>query len=72
MVVPVLQDILTALDFQGLNPEQEFALIYILRSLMVSKIVYMIEGSKRHQAEEQQLLNQQTGFLNDIEPVGQA
>jgi hypothetical protein len=70
--VPVLKEMLTVLDFRGLDPEQEFALIYILRSLIVSKIVYMIEGSKRHLAEEQQLLNQQFDFLHDIEPMGQA
>ena len=71
-IVPVLKDILTLLDFRGLTPQQEFALTYILRSLIVSKIVYMIEGSKRHLAEEQQHLNRQADFLNDIEPMGQA
>ena len=65
-VAPVLTQAMAELDIKGLTPAQEFALGYIIRSLIITKIVYMLEATKRHQAD------QAPPFLSDVEPVGRA
>ena len=71
-VAPFFQLAFQALDLRKIRPDQEFALGYILRSLIVSKIVYMIEASKRRQAESRESEGQNAGPLVDMDPVGRA
>jgi hypothetical protein len=71
-IVPALRKALNILDLSHLRPAQEFALGYIIRSLIVSKIVYMIEASKRRLTEKQVEEDEQRSSLHDIEPRGWA
>jgi len=43
-VVPVIKRIFELLDIRGLDSSQEFALNYLIRGLIISKITYMIEA----------------------------
>ena len=43
-ISPVISRIFELLDIRDLNSSQEFALNYIVRGLIVSKITYMIEA----------------------------
>jgi hypothetical protein len=53
MIAEPMLEVLSQIDLERLEPSQSFAVSYIVRSLMVSKIVYMIEASKRQLAEYQ-------------------
>jgi hypothetical protein len=65
-VAPVLSRALAELNIQNLTPQQSFALGYILRSLIITKIVYMLEATRRHQA------GRNPEGLTDVEPMGRA
>ncbi len=43
-IAPVINRIFELLDIRGLDSSQEFALNYLIRGLLVSKITYMIEA----------------------------
>ena len=70
-VVPMLRQAFSLLGLKNLSPAQEFALGYVLRSLIVTKMIYMIEASKRRQAEESIGISNGEGLL-DMEPMGRA
>lgn len=57
---------------KGLAPAQDFAIAYLLRSLLISKVVYMIEATKRRQADREDADSQALVTLSEIEPVGRA
>ncbi|MEW5723071.1 MAG: hypothetical protein AB1896_08195 [Thermodesulfobacteriota bacterium] len=65
---PALTEAQGLLGLAGLRPAQEFAVGYILRSLVISKFVYMVEATRRRQAEQRP----DGSALDDIEPVGTA
>ncbi|MFH1139587.1 MAG: hypothetical protein V1816_26210 [Pseudomonadota bacterium] len=70
-VIPMIRQAFALLGLRNLNPAQEFALGYVLRSLIVTKMIYMIEASKRRQAEENVGITAHDGLL-DMEPMGRA
>jgi len=43
-VNPVIEKIFNSLEIKDLNHDQEFALYYLIRGIMISKIIYMIEA----------------------------
>ena len=45
-IQPVVTKIYQVFEFENLNPAQEFAILYILRGLLVAKITFMIEAMK--------------------------
>ena len=60
-VVPVIEEIITSLHIKGLKPSQEFAINYLIRGLIVSKITYMIEALRSRLKErslDEQTLNE--------------
>ncbi len=61
-IAPVVNDVLKAFEFNGLSAAQEFAIGFIIRGLIISKITYMIEGVK----------NRTTDMLDQQEPMGSA
>ena len=70
-VVPMIRRSFSLLGLKNLTPAQEFALGYVLRSLIVTKIIYMIEASKRRQAEEHVGIAAKDELM-DMEPMGRA
>ena len=51
-VTPVIDKIIAALDIKCLKPSQEFAINYLIRGLIVSKITYMIEALRSRLKEK--------------------
>ena len=70
-VVPMIRRSFSLLGMKNLTPAQEFALGYVLRSLIVTKIIYMIEASKRRQAEDNMGITTHDELM-DMEPMGRA
>ena len=46
IIDPVIRDILDLLELDALNEPQGFAIEYLIRGLIISKITYLIEASK--------------------------
>ncbi len=67
-ILPVIKEIFTALDLKGLNPGQEFTIAYLIRSLFVAKITYMIEALKN----QINLKEEAARKLENVKPVGNA
>ncbi|MBF0497321.1 MAG: hypothetical protein HQK58_12230 [Deltaproteobacteria bacterium] len=42
-ISPIIEEIISLFGFDGLTGAQKFALVYLVRGLLVSKIIYMIE-----------------------------
>jgi len=69
---PVIEKIFRSLEMIDLECDQEFALYFLIRGIMISKLVYMIEAFKgrRHERtiEEQNMKE----ALMQYKPVGHA
>ena len=68
---PVLKEATMHLGLKGLSSSQNFAVQYLLRSLVIAKIIYMIEATRRHRAEDQRRIESHNP-LQDVEPWGHA
>jgi hypothetical protein len=68
----VINRIFELLDIRGLDSSQEFALNYVIRGLLVSKITYMIEAFRSKLKEK--TLDEQTlkDALLHFKPQGSA
>ena len=71
-VAEAIEKAMSALDLKGLTPPQAFAIGYIIRGLIISKMVYMLEATKREQANQKLENEEDLIDLNDAEPVGRA
>jgi hypothetical protein len=71
-IAPVINRIFELLDIRGLDSSQEFALNYVIRGLLVSKITYMIEAFRSKLKEK--TLDEQTlkDALLHFKPQGSA
>lgn len=45
-IAPMISNIMEMFDLDGINRDQRFAIEYLIRGLMISKITYMIEAFK--------------------------
>ena len=73
LVVPAMKKILGILSLKGLSPSQDFAVEFIIRGLIVSKITYMVTvafhpSSKRKNAGD----DPRNSLLAQMEPQGHA
>jgi hypothetical protein len=66
MVLPVIQNIIRLFHIKNLTLSQEFALGYLIRGLIISKITYMIEKIKT------ETTNVENQVFNGIETIGNA
>lgn len=41
-IIPIIEDVFEKLDLKKISPPQKFAIGYIIRGLIISKITYMI------------------------------
>jgi hypothetical protein len=71
-VAEAIEKAMIALDLKGLTPPQAFAIGYIIRGLIISKMVYMLEATKREQADQKLENGDDLIDLNETEPVGRA
>ena len=61
-IAPVVKQVLGTFELNYLNASQEFAIAFLVRGLIISKLAYMIEGIK----------NRTTDMLQHQEPMGTA
>jgi hypothetical protein len=71
-IAPVVDEVMESLQLAGLNPAQEFALQYLIRGYMVSKIAFMIESFKGHSSMPGRGGRPEIADLASLEPVGRA
>jgi len=71
-VEPIIKGIFSSLAIRGMEAQQEFALSFLIRGLIISKITYMIEAFRNRlneQAFDEQKLKD---ALSNIKPLGTA
>jgi len=71
-VEPVIKEIFSSLAIRDMEPPQEFALSFLIRGLLISKITYMIEAFRNRlneQAFDEQKLKD---VLINVKPHGTA
>ena len=71
-VLAPLNEALSILDFKEISLAQDFAVGYMLRSLIVTKLVYMIEASRRQRAESRLAEELESDPLGGMDTVGSA
>jgi hypothetical protein len=71
-IVPTINGIMDILELEDLHGAQSFAIGYLIRGLLISKIAYMIEAFKNQDFKENGLNNREKELLNQIEPLGNA
>ena len=69
-VVPVIQQVFEILNIENLSDAQTFAIGFIVRGLIISKITYMIEALKNKLVSLD--VHKQDPLIKDIEPMGHA
>lgn len=68
----MLPKLLAVLELGELTAQQEFALGYLVRSLVVAKITYLIEGTRGMILRGEHPRAQDQGVFGDMETVGTA
>lgn len=71
-IVPVINETLKVLEIGALKETQKFAITYLIRGYMISKIAYMIEFSKNQNINEESIIKDNVIPLGNIEPLGNA
>jgi hypothetical protein len=71
-IVPVIRKILESFQLRELSEAQEFAIGFLIRGLIISRITYMIEGVKNRLNDKTDPDRQSHGILNYLEPLGSA
>lgn len=77
-VFPVIRTVLNSLELKDLSPSQEFAIDFLIRELLISKITFAIEMMKNMMinamnSDEQHVdLLLQNSILSHLEPIGNA
>jgi hypothetical protein len=71
-IVPTINSIMELLELGDLNGDQRFAVGYLIRGLLISKIAYMIEAFRNQDFDEHGSNNKESDLLRQIEPLGNA
>ena len=73
IVVPALHNALMALDLKMRSPSQEFAVTYLIRGLIISKIAFMVESAKNVTNGVDHYRGDHPAYdLQHVEPLGSA
>jgi hypothetical protein len=71
-IVPTIDSVMETLELEDLHGAQRFAIGYLIRGLLISKIAYMIEAFKNQDCKENGSNKKERDLLNQIEPLGNA
>ena len=52
IIESMIKDIMERLEIDGLNDTQGFAIGYLIRGLLISKIIYLVEASRNRSKED--------------------
>ncbi|MBF0476100.1 MAG: hypothetical protein HQK59_09750 [Deltaproteobacteria bacterium] len=71
-ISPIVEEIINLFEFDGLTGAQKFALLYLVRGLFVSKIIYMIELVKNQRSSRKNTEKEGSFFDPLAETIGSA
>lgn len=71
-IAPIIDDAIEAFGFEKLTAAQEFALGYMVRGLIISKINLMMEMVKNQKTQPQKASTGTEDRLKHMEPIGNA
>lgn len=71
-VAPAIGEIVEKLGIEGLNPGQEFALGFLIKDLLITKIVYMVESYRNRLLTNSKKRERASQDLSRVDPVGNA
>jgi hypothetical protein len=71
-VLPVIREIHEALDLTDLTPAQEYALAYLVRDLIISKVSCRVQAGKSMERDTWQSPENDPAQLSSMEPLGNA
>lgn len=71
-VVPVIEQIFEALALKDPDVAQEYAIGFLIRGSIISKIAYIIEMARNQVTDRINLMEQEAHVLENLEPVGNA
>ncbi|MDD2671176.1 MAG: hypothetical protein PHG91_00235 [Syntrophales bacterium] len=69
-ITPVIRETLEVLDTANLSDSQSFAISFMIRGLIISKITYMIEALKNKMFALD--MKKKDSLIRNLEPVGRA
>jgi len=69
-IAPVIEQVYEALALKNLNESQHFAIGFIIRGLIVSKMVYMVEAMKNRVDGKSRTEDEDDKILKHMEPMG--
>jgi hypothetical protein len=69
-IAPVIRETLAVLDISALSESQSFAIGFMIRGLIISKITYMIEALKNKMFILD--MKKKDSLIHTIEPIGRA
>ncbi len=72
LVLPAMEKTMDALQMKRLRRSQEFAIAFLIRGLIISKIAFMVESAKNQSCETDDEDREATNGLKDVEPLGSA
>ena len=71
-IAPAVNGIVVSFDIKNMTEPQKFALGYLVRGLLISKITYMIEAVKNIYIKNNLQIEVEKDILCDIKPIGNA
>ncbi|MDY6791552.1 MAG: hypothetical protein SWH54_09810 [Thermodesulfobacteriota bacterium] len=69
---PAANKIIDLFQFEDINDAQEFAIEFLVKSLIINKISYMIDGVKNRLANELGRYKKNLNILNNVKMLGSA
>jgi hypothetical protein len=71
LILPTVNKIFALLDLREISGEQSFAIGFLIRGYIISKVTYMIE-SFRNQVEGLKVIEKPDEFMMNVKPMGSA
>ena len=71
-IEPVVLSVYSSLHLSNVDPTQEFAILSLIRGLIIAKLIYMIEGVKFRYQDKKDSERIVCSTLADLEPQGHA
>lgn len=69
---PVIKDIMESFDVGELRKAQKFAISFLIRGYIISRITYMIEMAKNQGIKNIDSYDKENDLLKQVEPLGNA
>ena len=69
---PVIESIIAVFEFKKLTQAQKFAMGYLIRGLLISKITFMVEATRNRHLDQDGRQECDGSLLNRMETIGTA